>query len=287
MQLLWIWREQYIANHQERTTMKLYVKNYSSYSDINERIDIKKELKEKYKLDTRRQDAFIHLALFGAQLLKEKTDIEVDDELYITSGIGNVDIVQKTNTYIYEEHQSLKLFDFINLLGNTTSYYVAHSLGIKGKNIFQISDNFTYINTLISSYASMKHSGKNAIIGAIDLRSNPSDIIKRVLSISQNLEVLSSVNYQKLSLDKKDSIAELEFDIKSFRFDEINQMISKSNYKIISSLRCDKIESKKDENFFEAMASYRLNEAIEKNVDTIYIDCYEDRYKILKIKNLR
>jgi len=266
--------------------MKLYVKNYSTYAYKDEKIDIKKELKQKYKLDTRRQDKFIHLALYGAQLLKEKTNIEEDDELYITSGIGNVDIVQKTNTYIYEENQSLKLFDFINLLGNTTSYYVANSLGIKGKNIFQISDNFTYINTLISSYASMKNSSKNAIIGTIDLLSNPSEIIKRVLGVDENLEVISSVNYQKLSLDKNDSIAEIEFDTHSYTLEKINKIIDKSNDKIISSLRCDKIELQKDKNFFETMASYKVNEAIQNNEDTIYIDCYEDRYKILKIKNI-
>ena len=79
--------------------MKLYIKEFSSFLDDGK--DIKKELKQKYKLDTRRQDKFIHLSVYGAQLLKEKIEINSDDELYITSGIGDVDIVQKTNTYMY------------------------------------------------------------------------------------------------------------------------------------------------------------------------------------------
>lgn len=128
--------------------MKLYIKNYSTYRSDEKDIDIKKTLKQKYKLDTRRQDAFIHLALYGAQLLKEKTAISEDDEFYLTTGVGNIDVVQRTNTYMYEENQPLKLFDFINLLGNTTSYYVASSLGISGKNIFQISDNFKLIQSI-------------------------------------------------------------------------------------------------------------------------------------------
>ena len=65
--------------------MKLYIKNYSSYRSDKEDIDIKKVLKQKYKLDTRRQDAFIHLAVYGAQLLKEKTAISEDDEFYLTT----------------------------------------------------------------------------------------------------------------------------------------------------------------------------------------------------------
>ncbi len=192
--------------------MKLYLKAYSSFVD-NGLVDIKKELKQKYKQETRRQDKFIHLAVYGAQLLKEKTEIKSDDELYITSGIGDVDIVQKTNTYMYKEKQTLKLFDFINLLGNTTSYYVAKSLGLRGKSIFQISDNATFKNTLISAYASLLGSKKDAIIGSVDLVSEPSEVIKRVLGVKKSAKVQTSVNFQKFSLSAKDAIAEVEFEI--------------------------------------------------------------------------
>jgi hypothetical protein len=192
--------------------MKLYLKAYSSFIDDGS-VEIKKELKRKYKLEARRQDKFIHLAVYGAQLLKEKIDINSDDELYITSGIGDVEIVQKTNTYMYKENQPLKLFDFINLLGNTTSYYVAKSLGIKGKSIFQISDNHTFKNTLISAYSSVLSSKKDVIIGSVDLVSEPNEVIKRVLGVKKSLKVLTSVNFQKFSLDSKDAIAEVEFEL--------------------------------------------------------------------------
>ncbi len=192
--------------------MKLYLKAYSSFIDDGS-VEIKKELKRKYKLETRRQDKFIHLAVYGAQLLKEKIEINSDDELYITSGVGDVDIVQKTNTYMYKENQPLKLFDFINLLGNTTSYYVAKSLGIKGKSIFQISDNHTFKNTLISAYSSAMSSKKDVIIGSVDLVSEPDEVIKRVLGVKKSLKVLTSVNFQKFSLDSKDAIAEVKFEL--------------------------------------------------------------------------
>jgi len=192
--------------------MKLYLKAYSSFIDDGS-VEIKKELKRTYKLETRRQDKFIHLAVYGAQLLKQKIEINSDDELYITSGVGDVDIVQKTNTYMYKENQPLKLFDFINLLGNTTSYYVAKSLGIKGKSIFQISDNHTFKNTLISAYSSAMSSKKDVIIGSVDLASEPAEVIKRVLGVKKSLKVLTSVNFQKFSLDSKDAIAEVEFEL--------------------------------------------------------------------------
>ena len=194
--------------------MRLYLKGYSSFID-NGNVDIKKTLKSMFGLDTRRQDKFIHLAVYGAQLLKENIEIKSDDELYITSGIGDVDIVQKTNTYMYKENQPLKLFDFINLLGNTTSYYVAKSLALKGKNIFQISDDFTFKNTLISAYSSALNSKKDVIIGSVDLVSQPKDIVKRVLGLKESTEVLSSVNFQKFSLNSQGAIAEVKFELDS------------------------------------------------------------------------
>jgi len=224
--------------------MKLYLKAYSSFIDDGS-VEIKKELKRKYKLETRRQDKFIHLAVYGAQLLKEKIEIDSDDELYITSGIGDVDIVQKTNTYMYKENQPLKLFDFINLLGNTTSYYVAKSLGIKGKSIFQISDNYTFKNTLISAYSSAMSSKKDVIIGSVDLASEPDEVIKRVLGVKKSLKVLTSVNFQKFSLDSKDAIAEIEFELDG--------------------------EIKDKQKPFETYESYLLNSAVEDGKRVIKI----------------
>jgi hypothetical protein len=267
--------------------MKLYVKSYSSYRSDLEDINIKQVLKQKYKLDTRRQGPFIHLALYGAQLLKEKTVINADDELYVTSGYGDVDVVQRTNTYVNKEKQPVKLFDFINLLGNTTSYYVAKSLNISGKNIFQISDRFTYMNSLISLYASIKNSQKDAILCAIDLASTPDEVSKRVLGVEEDAEIVSSVNYQKFSLDEKDAIAEVEFDSRTYSLDEVEARVAKESGTVFRSLRCSESQKPKRPKLFETMASYALNQAMEKKEDMVYIDCFEKKYKILTLKSLR
>ena len=267
--------------------MTLYIKNYSSYRDDIQSVDVKKELKQKYKIDTRRQDKFIHLAVYGGQLLKEKVEIDEDDELYVTSGVGNIDIVQKTNTYMYEENQTLKLFDFINLLGNTTSYYVASTLGIKGKSIFQISDNFTYINTLLSLYSSINSSRNNAILCSIDLVSTPDEIMKRVLAVKEDCNLVSSVNYQKYSLEKSNAIAKLDFDIISYSYNEIKEILLKNDKKVFISSRCKELKFEKDSVYFETMASYVINNAIKNKENLLYIDYFNNRYKMLKIESLK
>lgn len=263
--------------------MKLFIKAYSSYEGDIKEFDVKKELKQKYKLDTRRQDTFIHLAVYGAQKLKEITDIDVDDELYITSGLGNIDVLQKTNNYVYQLKEFIKPFDFINMLGNTTSYYVASSLGVKGKNTFQISDNFTFINTLISVFASLNISKKDAILGSIDLATEPQEVIKRVLGLDEKTELKSAVNYQKLSLNEKDCIASVEFDSKVYSLDEVEKIVEESNAKVYSSMRCQELGEKVCSEYFETMASSAINSAIKAKEDLLYIDCFEDRYKVLTI----
>ena len=254
--------------------MKLYVKAFSTYKGDLSTFDVKKELKQRYKRDTRRQDKFIHLALYGALQLKDKVDIGMDDELYITSGVGNIDVVQKANTSVNEEKGYLKPFDFINLLGNTTSYHVATTLGMKGKNIFQISNNFTFINSLISVYASLNISKKEAVLGSVDLVSTPDEIIKRVLGLEKSRDVMSGVNYQKLSLIPNNSIASVEFDSVIYSKEEIDRVVSKTESKVIFS---------NEGEYFETQASYHLNRAIEQKESLLYIECYKEGYKTMLV----
>jgi len=257
--------------------MKLYIKNFSSYTSNEEDINIKKTLKQKYRYDTRRQDDFIHLAVYGAKLLQEKVEINSDDEFYLTSGVGNIDVVQRTNTAVYENNEQLKLFDFINLLGNTTSYYVASALGLKSKNIFQISDNFTYMNTLVSIYASVNNSEKDAVLCAIDLLSEPLEITKRVSGADEKQKMCSSVNYQKFSLDPKDAVAEIEFDTKIYSLEDIKAQIVYNDTQIQTQ------QTKP----FETFVSYKINKAMEKSEDLVYVECFEEKYKVIKLKSIK
>jgi hypothetical protein len=267
--------------------MKLYIKAYSSNRANLNASEVKKELKAKYKLDTRRQDAFIHLAVYGAKKLQDEIDISVDDELYVTSGVGNIDVLQKTNMYVKEENEFIKPFDFINMLGNTTSYYIASSLGLKNKNTFQISDNFTFLNTLISVYASLNVSKSEAILGAIDLITEPNEIIKRVLDIDEEVKVVSSVNYQKLSLDATKALASVEFDANFYTYEEIKNILEDETFKIIVSIKCTALEYEKNEYYNETYASSVLNDAIRTQKNTLFVEFYNDRYKIMRITVLK
>jgi len=264
--------------------MKLYIEAFGSYRSDTEDIDVKKELKQKYKLDTRRQDPFIHLALLGAQRLKENTQINTQDELYITTEVGNIDILQKTHEYVTAQGQFIRPFDFINMLGNTTSFYVALSLGVKDKNIFQVSDNFTFINSLISIYASLNSTDKKAILGTVNLLTKPDTLVKKMLGVLNETQIVSSSSFQKISMDKSKAIAEIEFDIKTYDFKEIKEFLKHNKTKVMFSNRCEAFNTQ-GTRFFETTISNTLSEHIKINENLIIIDCYNNKYKILNLIN--
>ena len=266
--------------------MKLYVKATSSYRSDLEDISVKESLKKQYKVDVRRKDDFIHAGLLGALRLRDKCNIQRDDALYLTSGFGNINILAKMNEYILENGEYIKLFDFINMLGNTTSFYVASELGIKAKSIFQISDNFTYFNTLISIYASLKKEGKEVVLGSLDITSLDNEIIKRVAGIEESSEVVSSVNYQKLSLDPEDALCSIEFDTNFYTLEQVEEVLLSNKRKVYCSFRCESFLCEKETLYSETEASYIINRAIERKKSLLYIDSYENRYKILRVESM-
>jgi len=267
--------------------MKLYVKATSSYRSDLEDIVIKKELKTNYKVDTRRKDDFIHAGLLGALRLRDKIEIGQDDELYLTSGVGNFNIVSSVYEAMIRNKELMRLFDFINILGNTTSFYVASELGIKAKSLFQISDHFTYFHSLINIYASLISSQNEAVLGAIDIKSEDESVIKRLLGIEIDVSAVSSVSYQKLSCSKTDALAEIEFDTLFYSLEEIQVLIEKKSMRVICSLRCIELKIDKALVFFETFGASIVEDAINTKEDTLFIEFYQNRYKILKIRGLK
>jgi len=264
--------------------MKLYINAASSYRSDRENTVIKSELKERYKYDTRRQDLFIYLGLLGAFRLKERCDIAPDDELYLTSGLGNIDVIVNIYSYAMTEGSHIKPFDFINMLGNTASYYIAKALGVNGKTLFQISDQFTYINTLIMAYASMLSTGSDAIVASCDLATHPEEIIKRLIGVDESVKMVSSSSFQKLSLKHNHAIAEIEFDAKTYALDEVVEYIKAAEFDVLASIKCQSLDVAKTDVHFETISSSIMNDCIEKKKDLIFVDCCADKYKILKLR---
>lgn len=266
--------------------MKLYVKSVSSYRSDLESIDIKQELKQKYKYDPRRQDAFIHLGVLGAKRLQEAGELQADDELYVTSGLGNIDILQRNHQKVTKEGGPLKPIDFINMLGNTVSYYIASAIGLKGKTIFQISDQFTYFRTLVSVWASLRQSGKHGVLAVCDLVSVPEGVSKRLSGIEPDQTIVSSVSCQRVSLSDENAFAEISFSLHPCNKEQLQARLLNLESKVLVSPRCKELLYPSMDVFFENTAGYAVNEAIRLKENLFFVDCFGENYQWVQLKIL-
>ena len=69
----------------------------------------------------------------------------------------------------------------------------------------------------------------------------------------------------------------MEFDAKTYSLEEIKAQLVYNNHQIQTS----------QTKLFETVASYKVNEAMKNCDDLVYVECFEDRYKILKLKSLK
>jgi len=81
-------------------------------------------------------------------------------------------------------------------------------------------------------------------------------------------------------------LASVEFNANIYTSEEIKKLLKNETSKIIVSMRCSDLYYEKDEFFNETYASYVINEAVRNNLDTVFVACYNERYKIIYIKNL-
>ena len=117
----------------------------------------------------------------------------------------------------------------------------------------------------------------------LDLVTKPNEVIKRILGVDEHSKVTSGVNYQKLSLREDACIASIEFDTKIYFLDEVKKVIQDSKAKVGISMRCEELGVSANSEYFETMASFAINKAIESKEDLLYIDCFEDSYKVIKL----
>jgi len=70
----------------------------------------------------------------------------------------------------------------------------------------------------------------------------------------------------------------IEFDTNSYNKNKIEHILPEA---VVLTRKNSK------EAFFETILSYKINEAVEVKEDKIFIESFEDRYKILKLKILK
>jgi len=255
--------------------MKLFVQAYSYQDNLPSQKELKTLLKKEYKIDTRRKDRFIYLALLGALKLQENTAIDTKSELYITSSLGNIDVVDSVYNTMILNKEIMALFDFINLLGNTTNFYVAKVLGLRGKSLYTISQKNNILNLLTTIKASLAQSGNEAVFGTIDALPKQLELAKRLSGVAKEETLQEEISFFQLSsTSNKHTLATLEFEQKNYTKEEVlayeNLLISNEN-----------------SGGFGSLIPKEITKCIKEKKNTTIAFSNEGYYKIITIKGKR
>jgi hypothetical protein len=130
---------------------------------------LKGELKHFTDEHFRRVNRFILLALLGARQCMDRSPLEADTAIYLTTEHGNLGETAEVIDEIYAAQSLPKPFGFINTMSNTAAFYLARNLGVRGRNIMVSSQHLSFERGLeLLKVDFSTGAAKSALIGGVD-----------------------------------------------------------------------------------------------------------------------
>ncbi len=150
----------------------MYIYSCASFhNDVNdeELLNLKDEVKISCGAHIRRIDRFIQLALIGSHRCIKGFSLADNTGLYVASSQGAKGNISRSLEQIYKEKQPLMPLNFINMVGNAASFYIAKILNIKGVNLFLTRNEFTFEEALELALLDINTGVSDiALVGTID-----------------------------------------------------------------------------------------------------------------------
>jgi hypothetical protein len=148
----------------------MYIHSFSAYAgepDVDLR-RLKEEVSRYTRVNFRRGNRFILLALLGACQCIRGRSIEPDTAVYLTTEHGNLGETATVLDEIYEARSLPKPYGFINTMSGTAAYYLAQTLGTQGRNITVSSQHLSFERGLELLKSDFAGGERSALIGGVD-----------------------------------------------------------------------------------------------------------------------
>lgn len=184
----------------------------SLYNEINdnELLNLKTLVIETCGKKFRRIDRFIQLALVGSHRCTQGQNLLGDTGLYLGSGEGPKSNIHKSLELVYKHKEPLMPLNFINMVSNASSFYIAQALEISGANIFASDQHFAFNRALKLAELDMQSSATSmALVGCVDECSEPLDIQKRLLGAKPEDSIAEGSYWLLLSKNKDGAVAQV------------------------------------------------------------------------------
>jgi hypothetical protein len=149
----------------------MYIHSFSSYTgEPNVEIQwLKGEISRYTRVNFRRGNRFILLALLGACQCIHGRTIAADTAVYLTTEHGNLGETAAVLDEIYTDRSLPKPYGFINTMSGTAAFYLAQTLGAQGRNITVSSQHLSFergLELLKLDFAAGAE--RSALIGGVD-----------------------------------------------------------------------------------------------------------------------
>lgn len=150
---------------------RMYIHSSSAFiGEANADVgNLKEEIRRYTQENFRRGNRFILLTLLGARRCIQRHSLEADTAVYLTTEHGNLVETAAVLDEIYVAHSLPKPYGFINTMSSTAAFYLAHNLGIRGRNITFSSQHVSFergLELLKVDFA--VGAERNALIGGVD-----------------------------------------------------------------------------------------------------------------------
>ena len=149
----------------------LYIHSFSSYTGAPtvEVQWLKAEITRYSPVSFRRANRFILLTLLGACQCIHGRSLAADTAVYLTTEHGNLGETATVLDEMEGDHSLPKPFGFINTMSGTATFYLAQTLGAKGRNITVSSQHLSFergMELLALDFSGALES--SALIGGVD-----------------------------------------------------------------------------------------------------------------------
>jgi hypothetical protein len=149
----------------------MFIHSFSAYTgEPNVEVQwLKGEISRYTRVNFRRGNRFILLALLGACQCIHGRSIAADTAVYLTTEHGNLGETAAVLDEIYTDRSLPKPYGFINTMSGTAAFYLAQTLGAQGRNITVSSQHLSFergLELLKLDFAGGAE--RSALIGGVD-----------------------------------------------------------------------------------------------------------------------
>lgn len=177
----------------------------------NELPNLKSEVKASCGRHIRRVDRFIQLALIGAHRCSSGRELPKNTGLYLASGDGPKANLNQSLEELYRHQQPLMPLNFINMVSNAATFYVAQTLAIESVSLFNSHQYFAFQQVL--QLAEMDLTNKItefAMVGSVDECCEPLAVQREVLSAAADEQIAEGSYWFLLSENDANAIAKIQ-----------------------------------------------------------------------------